>query len=132
MDFHQGVKVEVICKGNTLPSFEDPDVEDGYPERSARRYVEASTGANFRLKISLAEAYAMHSCDFVKATAEFDGNNRWATYISKEEVASGIRSAHFHYVTVFSPTTNFWEESKLCFGKLATSMLAYGATSSCD
>ena len=70
MEFHQGVKAELLCLGQTLPCYSDPednlDLEDNssYPPKY---YVQAHTGAKFSLKVSLAADYDIKGCDLSKS-----------------------------------------------------------------
>lgn len=124
MDYHHGVKVEVIGEGVTLPCYQDPDTESNETERLSRHYIEARTGATFEVKVSLARDFDMQSCDFVDVRASFDGGNSRIYSIAASE---RNRTSLFTGIRRFCPSTGSWRRSDLSFGELKTSMLSFPA-----
>ena len=120
MDYHHGVKVEIISDGVTLPCYEDPDTEPNETERLSRHYIEARTGATFEVKVSLANKFDMRSCDMVEAVATFDGDNGRRKQIS---TSTKERVFLFAGLTRFCSSTRSWRRGDLSFGELKSSML---------
>ena len=89
-----GVSVEVISEGRSLPLYDDPDEEPDQHSRIRQRYVEAVTGAAFKVKISLTRdfrLYGLEDQDAVQFSIDFDGKSAWQYDMAAQDLRQIFR-----------------------------------------
>jgi hypothetical protein len=84
----RGIEVQVLCDGQPLQEYHDPDVEE--IPRTATRYIEAKTGKAFVIRCKFAKETRFRG-DCIACALYLDGHWIWtplirATFKTKEEV----------------------------------------------
>ena len=129
MDPFKDVRVDVISNGQKLALYHDPDAEEHPLSRSRSRYIEASTGATFKLEISLGPEFdvtQLGRIDAVRVKAYFDEGSGQYRDIPKEWIDSrrsqGKKvSKIFDSIAYRDAQTGKTVRGQLSFGRLATS-----------
>ena len=122
----EGIEVEVISNGNSLPFYDDPDPVENQEPRTRQNYIEAVTGATFIVKVTLSEEFEMGSCDAARIIISFDGEKqRWYGDVSRGDFGLKHRSLRdrqvsFSAIPHFCTSSGQWKSGKLCFGELST------------
>ncbi len=129
MDPFQGIVVQILSNGQSLTLYDDPDSDDVTDGDSRRRYVEATTGATFSVRVTLTtefNLYHLRPLDAIRITLNLDGNN-WKISLSRKRIEGHfLLGQPYEYtwsrITQFCPTTGQWITSELTFGKLEISI----------
>ena len=111
-----GVTVEIISNGQRLPVYLDPD---GDESEIPTYYIEAVTGATFKIRARFSKRFQFGGCSNVEVLAEFDG----ASQICLVPSASYLRRNGRAGVTIacqmgFDNESNQWKEKLFSFGAL--------------
>ena len=122
MEYHHGVKVEIICEGSILPCYQDPDSGSSDADLTSRHYIEARTGARFEVRVSLANNYDLQLCDYVRVKVTYDGG---VSNVQELSAYGTSRTATFTGLRRFCPSTQTWRTSDLSFGDVKMSMISF-------
>lgn len=115
MAFMTGLKVDILTNGSALPMYADPDVsEDG--SDSHTKYIKATTGAKFTVRVTVQDGFAWGKCDLVRITAYFDGDHGWVNDIWAQKTV-----AEFSTVSRWCQASSQWKSGSLTFGSLEIS-----------
>jgi len=126
----EGVDVHVISGGETLKLYHDPDTELNQGPRTRQQYVEAITGATFKVKVTISKQFQLFNLrpdDAVRASINYDGQKLdWFRDFQVQELRQVWRSgqAQEHNFTAFRSLcdqTQQWQEGETSFGALDTS-----------
>lgn len=118
MAWNSGVTVEIISNDRTLPFYPDPDAADNEDTGGSVQYVEAVTGAKFKIRVTLDKNFRWGNCDFVKVTVWYDGDTLgWSHEIHNK---GRTNFATFSSLTTWCPTLHQWKSGWLSFGALET------------
>lgn len=84
MDPFGGITLEVVCNGQSLPFYDDPD-HDASEIRTRGRYIEAITGAEFEVKLTLDAQYDLGTYEHNEAIhiavwLDSRGSSVWNSY----------------------------------------------------
>lgn len=119
MDHFKGVDVEVISNGQILPLYNDPDTPDGYNSRERQRYIEATTGAIFSVKVTLNKKFRFGASQAARVSIGFDGSTPWYSTIEKKAWLHSHRETHcFSNFVTFCPASSTWKRREFTFGRL--------------
>lgn len=122
MASYEGVKVEIISKDEVLPTFNDPDVAEVDLVPTPQYYIEATTGATFSVRVTLALTFERGPCDAVRVFVNYDGDRRSYYHdLLKESVGPLLREAHFTEISSLDSMTGQWVRGKPAFAKMDTS-----------
>lgn len=122
MAFMPGLKVEILTNGSALAMYDDPDALEDSSD-SQPQYIEATTRAKFRVRVTVQDGFAWGDCDLVRITAFFDGDPGWV-----EDIRAQKASVEFSTVTNWCQASSQWKSGRLCFGSLETSKEEIGDT----
>lgn len=120
MDYFEGVKVEVTSNGQTLPLYDDPDAPDDHNPRERQRYIEATTGAKFAIKVTLTKNFHFGDSQVARVCIAFDGDPNYRFVVLKKDswLVSGNVSYLFAHFTIFCPASSTWKQKDFMFGSL--------------
>lgn len=128
----RGLSVQVITQDGPLKLHHDPDVDPSSEPRTRQRYIEAVTGATFRVKISVHKDFELHTlgcCDAVQITISYDGQEcYWYTHLTRASIvcewSKGKPAEHtFSRIPNFCQETHQWKQGVTSFGALHMSKI---------
>lgn len=119
MDIFQGLEVEIVSNGQSLPLYDDPDTTRTHEPRTRRRYIEAVTGAKFSIKVTIKPTFTVAWGNAARVSFGFDQSPQWCYDLNKTkwEKSQGV-SWKFTRVKVFCPISSTWVYKDFCFGDL--------------
>ncbi len=131
MSAFAGLSIQVISDGKTLKLYNDPDDEPANDPRTRQRYIEAVTGATFKVKVSLHRQFKLPSLkanDAVRVTIHYD-NSVWYYDFVVEDIryawSKGGPAEHtFWSIATFDEASQQWKEGATTFSVLNTSQLS--------
>lgn len=86
MGFSKGVEAEVTSDDQILSFYDDPDVPDTHDPLERQRYIEAITGAKFRIEVTLNEDFYFGRSKVARIMIGFDADvTSWYGIIKKSE-----------------------------------------------
>ena len=115
----------------------DPDEDPSNEPYTCQRYVEAVTGATFKVKVSLRESFStrhMAFDDAVKITIFYDGQKRgWFIDFTRAAITHKRRRGKsvectFSHVSNFNEESQQWEDGATSFGALDMSKVHCSAS----
>ena len=115
-----GLKVEILMNGSPLPMYDDPDASEDSSD-SQTQYIEATTGAKFKVRVTVQDGFAWGNCDLVRIVASFDGDHGWVNDIRAQKAV-----AEYSTVSRWCQASSQWKSGTLCFGSLETSKAEIG------
>lgn len=110
--------------------YEDPDAHENDDPLKCRKYIEAVTGATFKINVSSLPEYIRGQCDAVRVSVDLDGQCR----ISKEMLERpplnrfnpGRTQVTFDGYRQYCHQTHQWTRGDLSFGGLEISKSLIG------
>ena len=133
MDPFEGIDVEIISNGEVLTLYNDSDDEPSHNSRVRQRYIEAVTGATFKVKIRVDHRFNLFSLvknDAVRVSVDYDNTHKYGynmlidPLLHHSKSGSGL-SYTFTNVYNFCPETRQWKSGATTFGALVTSEHKY-------
>lgn len=131
MEVFKGINFEILCEGQPLTLYEDPDKDQKEVNENAKLYyVEAVAGAQFVPKVTLNPSHSLSGLkedDMVKIKLSPDGANSYQKSLSKRSIERS-RQMGQSVTTVFTrhiyrePASERWVEGQLSFSDLAIRM----------
>lgn len=120
MDHFKGVEVEVSSNGQILPLYDDPDAPDNHNSRERQRYIQATTGANFAIKVTLTKDFEFGESQATRVGIAFDGDPKpWYSMIKKKAwLFSRSGTFHFSHLVTYCAASSSWKQSDFMFGGL--------------
>ena len=79
-----GLTVEIIVNNALLPEYDDDSVTPASPT-TVTKYVEATSGANFAIKVSLIEKEFPFPKGYIEAAVSLDGRRLMSAIISEAQ-----------------------------------------------
>lgn len=127
--FHN-LKFEIVSGGKTLPMYEDPDAHENDDPLKCRKYIEAVTGATFKINVSPLPEYIRGQCDAVRVSVDLDGQNRTSKEMLKRPSLDGSNPGKtkvtFDGYSQYCQQTHQWTQGDLSFGGLEISKSLIG------
>ena len=129
----QGIRVEVVVEGRSMPLYRDPDSQDSEQAPAdalcSTRYVEAVTGARFTLRVTLLEEFDLRGSDGLEFLTTCDGGPCWSRYIFRQCQKCGKNHSidqlgHPQY----HPEIQGWKYGHFSFGPLDLRMYLESST----
>ena len=126
-----GVTVEVISEGKTLRFYDDPD--EGHSSRTQHQYIEAVTGAVFKVRVVLSKDFPLYwlgANDAVRLSVNYDGQQLdWYSDFSTLKLLqcwNEGRSAEHFFARVhrYCHNSRQWTVGETSFGALSTRELS--------
>lgn len=126
----KGVNVQIVSGGEILKLYDDPDAEPEQDPRTRQRYVEAVTGATFKVRVTLSKHFRLHDLmpdDAIRLSIKYDGQGlEWYVDIVVKDIRQtwneGERKEYdFTTLPSFCNHTQQWKQGDTCFGVLNTS-----------
>ena len=120
MDHFKGILVQVIANGELLDLYDDPDAADVDDNRTRQYYVEAITGATFKVEVNLLTEFGLYSeqgTDAIRVSMNIDGLGRnWFCELRLKDIErrllKGQPGGHtFYGPNEFDPRTKKWVRS---------------------
>ena len=133
-----GVGLEILSEGRSLPFFDDPEARDedgnGAERRTRSVYTEAVTGAKSQVKVTIQHSYdvePLSSDGGILLDIDFDNIPGWSIYWSQEEVSElrgAGKSVEHTFINMkhFDASSGRWIQGGLKFSALT--MCKYLAT----
>lgn len=128
----RGLSVQVSTQSGLLKLHNDPDHDPINEPRTRQRYIEAVTGATFKVKVNVHKDFELSTLgldDAVRITISYDNQERsWYTDLTRativHEWSRGKPAEHtFSHVSNFFPETQQWKMGATCFGALDISKI---------
>ena len=123
----KGLSVEIATQSGPLMLHNDPDDDPSSDPYTRQRYVEAVTGATFKVKVSLGKSFPL-PCrtleEAVHITIYYDGQKRgWYKDLTNATIvkqwSKGEPAEHtFSHVSNFCKETQQWKQGTTTFGAL--------------
>ncbi len=121
-----GLGIQVISAGKTLKLYSDPHDEPANEPRTRQRYIEAVTGATFKVKISLHKNFKLSNLkrsDAVRAVIYYDNDNGWQHPFVVDDICSAWSKGRpaeykFQFITKFDDASQQWKEGETIFSPL--------------
>lgn len=119
MDYFKGVEVEMTSNGRVLPLYDDPDTPD-HQRRYRQRYVEAVTGANFAIKVTLNQHFEFGESGIAQVGLVFDGDPVLTFVAIRKTAWLVLRTFSFTFSSfaTFCPVSSTWKQRYFLFGSL--------------
>lgn len=118
-DLFKGIKVEVTSNGRILPLYNDGDAPDDHNPRERKRYIEATIGAIFAIKVTLTNQFQFGESEVARVGISFDGDRfRYSMIKKKAWLLSRNESLPFSHFTDFYPVLSTWKRRDFMFGGL--------------
>ena len=133
----QGLSIQITSQSGPLKLHHDPDDDLSNEPCTRQRYIEAVTGATFKVKVSLHKAFELSSLgldDAVHITIYYDGQKRgWYTDLTRATIvhqwSQGKPAEHtFSHISNFCQGTQQWKQGATTFGALEMSKIHCFAT----
>ena len=126
MDLFKDIKIEVISNNKSLPLYDPTDASEADDAYTRRKFVEAVTGAEFKVRVIVSKSIDLNSCMAVRIAYDYDGSGFWGKNFNTRTLRETfIRGDDFvdecHSLTTFCEQSNQWKQGKLSFGALQTS-----------
>ena len=127
MDSFNKIKVEIISDHQSLQLYDDPEASKRDKYFTCWNYVEAVTGAEFKVKITLSKLFELSFCEAVRVAVAFDASEEYDGFDIRRSKLMEKFSGGSDYIVEFDGLTTFCEHSKqwkrgnLAFGALETS-----------
>ena len=137
MDPFKGLSVEISTQTGPLKLHNDPDDDPSNEPYTCQRYVEAVTGATFKVKVSLHKSFPLPCLapdDAVHITIHYDGEKRgWYRDITSATIVTkwskGEPAEHtFSHISTFCEETQQWKQGTTTFGALDMSKVHCSAS----
>ena len=128
----RGLTLEVITQSGPLILHHDPDDDPSNEPCTRQRYIEAVTGATFKVKVSVHKIFDLSTLEYddaVHIVIFYDGQKRgWYTDLTKativHEWSKGKPAEHtFSQVSNFCQETQQWKLGATSFGALNMSKI---------
>lgn len=116
-----GVRIEVISNNQSLNLYADPDAEEREITDVPALYVEAVTGATFKVRVILDETFVRGPCDAVRIGVRYDAQDRRQTQYLLQSSMRQDRIATFSDVRSYNADLGRWQRGRTAFGQLNTS-----------
>lgn len=127
-----GIDIQIISEGRPSKLHPDPDGEGHQHPTIRQRYVQATTGAQFTVKVGLNKdfnRFALRPDDAVRFTVQYD--NQIATWYhdfpAPKLLFARDRRERLEYsfstVSIFDRELQQWKAADICFGALEASKL---------
>jgi len=116
-----GVRIEVISNNQSLNLYADPDAEEREDTAVPAHYVEAVTGATFKLRVTLEKDFVRGPCDAVRVGVRYDGEDRRHTLLLLKSSMRHDRVATFSEIRSYNADLGRWQRGRTAFGQLSTS-----------
>lgn len=112
--------MDVKSNGHILPLYDDPDAPDDHTLRERQRYIEATTGAKFEIRVTLTNVFEFGESQTVRVKIAFDGDprSRYFTIWKSSWLRSRNESCLFSHATTFCPASSTWIQRAFMFGGL--------------
>ncbi|KAL6713429.1 hypothetical protein ACLMJK_008894 [Lecanora helva] len=129
----QGIVVQVLSDERSLDLYDDPDATEAEDSQTFSRYVEAVTGATFRIKVMITSAfnfYELRSSDMVRLSVIVDGMELEMVFnFTRREIERCLlrgkpRVYIFKNLLNFCPETGQYMHCHYSFGALETKEIA--------
>lgn len=126
----QGLSLQVITQTGALKLHHDPDDDPSSEPRTRQRYIEAVTGATFKIRVHLHkdfELYTLGLDDAVRITIFYDDQKTsWFIDLTRAAIVQEWRKGKsiehtFSHVSNFCQETQQWKQGATSFGALHTS-----------
>ena len=137
----KGVSVEIATQTGPLTLHNDPDDDPSNEPYTCQRYVEAVTGATFKVKVSLRWAFPLRCMaldDAVHIEIKYDDQKlSWikdftrATIIQLRSKGKSVEHT-FSHIATFSEETQQWKQGATTFGVLEMSKVHCSASRMSD
>ena len=137
----KGLSLQIITQSGPLKLHDDPDDDPSNDPYTCQRYVEAVTGATFKVKVSLHKSFPlgpMELDDAVHIEIKYDDQKlAWimdftrATIILRRSEGKSVEQT-FSHITTFSEETQRWKQGATTFGALEMSKLHCSASRMSD
>ncbi|MCJ1286544.1 hypothetical protein MMC26_005890 [Xylographa opegraphella] len=118
----QGVKLEVISDGRTLPFYQNPDIVHDVLDLTEKRcfYIEAITNAKFYIRITLTEDFEWLSGTGANLGLGFDGGKKYYWMFRQEQWLRNGKSSSkvLYYVRRYDPEKKLFRKAEFIFGHL--------------
>lgn len=130
MDPFPGLSIHVISDGRALQLYNDPDDEPANHPWTRQRYVEAVTGATFRVRITLSKEFDLFSLqanDAVRVLISYDSQRPcWLNDFVVDDLRfkwsrGQPAECDFWYMIRFDETSQQWRQGATTFCALDTS-----------
>ena len=120
MNHFEGVELEITSDGQILPLYDDPDAPDTRNPQERQRYIEATIGAKFEIKVTLTESFRFGESQVAVVSIAYDGERSFVLTIEKSSwlLSHKHKSLVFWGLTRFCPVTSTWKNSYFTFGSL--------------
>lgn len=129
-----GLDIQIISSGRALTLYADPDEEQDHNSKpmTRQRYVQATTGAEFQVKVSLNKHFKWHTLkqeDAVRVIVKYDNQNQtWYHDFARYAFYSARHKYHpvqysFSTINRFDKASQQWIGGNLSFGALEASKL---------
>ena len=96
MDPFQHIELRIVSNDRNLRLYDDPDAENNAGQWARNHYIEAVTGATFRIEVIIGSLYdisQLQGMDCVRVTVDYDGSSRCKCDISKKEIDHDRRAS---------------------------------------
>jgi len=132
MSGFEGLNVQEISGDETLELYDDPDADHIHNPRTRQRYVEAVTGATFKVRMTLSEQFKLFLLgpdDAVRVTINYDGQKRdWYIDFTAQDLCRTWKEGqlvehNWTHPRNLCDQTQQWKRGETCFGALDTSEL---------
>lgn len=112
--------MEIISDGQILPLYDDPDAPDIDNPHERQRYIEATIGAKFEIKVTLTEKFHFGPSQVAVVNIACDGVPACYTTIEKSSWLRSHKneSTFVSRVVMYCPATSTWKSRFLMFGSL--------------
>lgn len=126
MDLFKDIKVEVISNNKSLPLYNPTDASEADDAYAGRKFVEAVTGAEFKVRVIVSKSIDLDSCKAIRVSISYDGGVFESFIVRTANLRKTfIRGYDFvgehHSLITFCEQSNQWKEGNLSFGALQTS-----------
>lgn len=123
MAHFRGATFAVSTGGETCPMYNDPDANDREDLFEQHRYIEAITGATFKVKVTLDSGFEFGSCDAIRFLFSFDNTYRdyYQDITRQDFLARKYCYASIDSVCRYCDKSGEWQRGSLSFGKLEIS-----------
>lgn len=126
----QGVSVELQSNGKTLPLYDDPDHDSHQSPRKRQQYIEAITGAAFKVVVTFTQDFPLFHLspyDAVRTSINYEGRSTsWYRDFTTTNLIQLWRKRRpvqhvFSHISRFCSDTQQWKSGESTFRALKTS-----------
>lgn len=119
--------MEIISNDQSLQLYDDPEISARDTTFTRWNYVEAVTGAEFKVKVTLSKHFGLSSCEAVRVAAAYDASDVYRgrdikrSWLMEKFSGGNDYVVEFDGLTSFCEHSNQWKRGNLAFGALEIS-----------